>query len=268
MDMAARHNVTREGAPAGRPIVFAPGFGCDQGIWRLVAPRFAADHPVVLFDHIGAGGTDPAAYSKVRHATLDGYAQDVLDLCRELELADVVYVGHCVSAMIGVLAAGRAPDLFAALVLINPSPRYMNDGGYVGGFGAAEIESLLAAIARDYAGWSTAMAPAIMGRPDRPELGEELTASFDRTDPEIAARLARVMFLSDNRSDLRATPTPTLVLQCANDLLAPAGVGEYVRDHMPHASLVPLEAAGHCPSLSAPDETTAAIERFLTTLGG
>jgi sigma-B regulation protein RsbQ len=266
MDIAVRHNIQSEGPPTGQPMLFAHGFGCDQNMWRFVAPRFAADHRVVLFDHVGAGGSDPATYDKVRHATLDGYAQDVLDICRELELQDVIFVGHSVSAMIGVLAAARAPELFEALVLVGPSPRYMNDGDYVGGFDAADIEELLASLASNYLGWSATMAPAIMGRPDRPELGEELTASFCRTDPDIARRFARVTFLSDNRSDLRGVRTPTLVLQCSNDVLAPVSVGEYVRDHMPHASMVLLEATGHCPNLSAPDETAEAIARFLKTL--
>jgi sigma-B regulation protein RsbQ len=254
------------GPDDGRPMLFAHGFGCDQNMWRLVAPRFADEHRVICFDHVGAGGSDSANYDKARHSSLDGYAQDVLEICRELELRDVVFVGHSVSAMIGVLAAAREPELFAALVLVGPSPRYMNDGDYVGGFDAADIDDLLASLESNYLGWSATMAPVIMGNSDRPELGEEHTASFCRTDPEIARRFARVTFLSDNRTDLRRVRTPTLVLQCTNDVIAPVSVGEYVRDHMPNASMVLLEATGHCPNLSAPEETTAAIRQFLATL--
>jgi sigma-B regulation protein RsbQ len=267
MDVATRHNVKVDGPATGRPMLFAHGFGCDQNMWRYVAPRFADEYRVVCFDHVGAGGSDSANYDKVRHSSLDGYAQDVLELCRELELNDVIFVGHSVSAMIGVLAAAREPGLFSALVLVGPSPRYMNDGDYVGGFDAADIDDLLASLAGNYLGWSAAMAPVIMGNPEKPELGQELTESFCRTDPEIAHRFARVTFLSDNRSDLRRVRTPTLVLQCRNDVIAPVSVGEYVRDHMPNASMVLLDATGHCPNLSAPDETTEAIQRFLKTLG-
>ena len=244
-------------------MLFAHGFGCDQNMWRLLAPRFVADYRVVLFDHIGAGGSDLSAYDERRHSSLGGYAEDVVAICRGLELRDVIFVGHSVSAMIGVLAAASCPELFDKLVLVGPSPRYINEEGYVGGFGADDIEDLLASLDSNYLGWSAAMAPAIMGRPDRPELGEELTASFCRTDPELARRFARVTFLSDNRADLRRVQVPTLVLQCSQDVIAPVSVGEFVRDEMPSATLVLLDATGHCPNLSAPEETADAIEQFL-----
>ncbi len=262
MDAATRHNISVSGLPEGRPMVFAHGFGCDQNMWRLVAPAFADRYRVVLFDHVGAGGAQ-APYDPQRYSSLRGYAADVLDICRELDLHDVVFVGHSVSAMIGVLAAARRPELFASLILVGPSPRYIDDGGYVGGFAAQDIEDLLTSLESNYLGWSAAMAPAIMGNPERPDLGAELVDSFCRMDPEIARRFARVTFESDNRADLARVSTPTLVLQCMNDVIAPVAVGEYVRDAMPNASLVLLNATGHCPNLSAPAETTAAIKEFL-----
>ena len=246
-------------------MLFAHGFGCDQNMWRYVAPAFADRYQVVLFDHVGAGSTDPTSYDPERHDSLQGYAEDVVEICDALGLRDVVFVGHSVSAMIGVLAHVARPDLFAALVLVGPSPRYINDEGYVGGFGRPDIEELLGSLESNYLGWSSAMAPMIMGNGDRPELGQELTASFCRTDPEIARQFARVTFLSDNRKDLGAVSVPTLVLQCRDDVIAPMEVGGYVHDAIPGSVLTVLEATGHCPNLSAPDETTAAIEAFLST---
>jgi sigma-B regulation protein RsbQ len=244
-------------------MVFAHGYGCDQHMWRHVAPRFEDDFRVVLFDHVGAGGSDLAAYDPDRYSSLRGYAEDVLDICRELDLHDVVFVGHSVSAMIGVLAAAADPGRFAKLVLVGPSPRYINDEDYVGGFAANDIDELLESLESNYLGWSSAMAPVIMGNADRPELGAELTQSFCRTDPDIARRFARTTFLSDNRTDLRVVEVPTLVLQCSDDVIAPVSVGEYVRDAMPNATMVLLDATGHCPNLSAPDETADAIAAFV-----
>jgi sigma-B regulation protein RsbQ len=263
VSVLARNNVNVHGNPDGRPMLFAHGFGCDQNMWRWVTPAFEESHRVVLFDHVGAGGSDLTAYEPERYASLDGYTEDVLEICRELDLRDVIFVGHSVSAMIGVLAARREPGRFARLVLVGPSPRYVDDVEYVGGFSHEDIEGLLEALESNYLGWSSAMAPVIMGRPDRPELGAELTNSFCRTDPEIARDFARVTFLSDNRADLGEVRTPTLVLQCSDDIIAPDAVGEFVHRAMPNSELVRLRAVGHCPNLSAPEETVAAIKAFL-----
>ena len=246
-------------------MLLAHGFGCDQHMWRHVAPRFEDRYRVVRFDHVGAGGSDTSAYDPARYGDLDGYADDVVQLVRELDLRDVVFVGHSVSAMIGVLAAIREPERFAHLVLIGPSPRYLDDptDGYVGGFGADDIEGLLASLGANYLGWSQAMAPVIVGNPDRPELGAELTESFCRMDPEIQERFARATFLSDNRADLDQVTTPCLVLQCSDDVIAPDAVGRYVHEHLAQSTFVQLEATGHCPNLSAPDETADVIERYL-----
>jgi len=245
-------------------MLFAHGFGCDQNMWRFVAPAFAEDFRIVLFDHVGAGGSDASAFDRDRYATLQGYADDVLEICHELDLTDVVFVGHSVSAMIGVLAAVAEPERFGRLVLVGPSPRYIDDEGYAGGFTCEDIEGLLESMDSNYLGWSGAMAPVIMGNADRPELGDELTNSFCRADPEIARHFARVTFTSDNRADLPRMRTPSLVLQCADDVIAPDAVGEYVDRQLPDSRLVRLRATGHCPNLSAPEETVGAIEAFLT----
>jgi sigma-B regulation protein RsbQ len=259
-----RNNVVVHGVPEARPMVFAHGFGCDQNMWRHVWPAFADDHRVVLFDHVGLGGSDAGAFDPTRYATLRGYAQDVLEICHELDLSDVVFVGHSVSSIIGILAAIEEPELFGRLVLVGPSPRYIDDADYRGGFSREDIDELLASMESNYLGWSRAMAPVIMGNGDRPELGEELTNSFCRADPEIARHFARVTFLSDNRGDLGQVAVPSLVLQCSHDAIAPAAVGRYVDDRLPDSRLVMLEATGHCPNLSAPDETIAAIRSFLS----
>jgi sigma-B regulation protein RsbQ len=258
-----RNNVVLRGREDGPPMLFAHGFGCDQNMWRYVWPAFAHEYRIVLFDHVGAGGSDFRAYDRVRYSSLHGYADDVLGICRELALSGVVFVGHSVSAMIGVLAAIEEPQRFARLVLIGPSPRYINDDGYAGGFTRDDIDGLLESLESNYLGWSSAMAPVIMGNADRPELGDELTNSFCRADPEIAAQFARVTFLSDNRTDLARVRTPSLVLQCSEDAIAPQTVGEYVQRHLPDSRLVELQATGHCPNLSAPEETVAAMREFL-----
>jgi sigma-B regulation protein RsbQ len=263
MEVLRRNNVTEHGLPSGPPMLFSHGFGCDQNMWRLVAPAFEENHRVVLFDHVGAGSSDLTAYDRRRYGSLEGYAEDVLEICEALDLTGVTFVGHSVSAMIGVLAALRAPDRFAKLVLVSPSPSYIDDGDYVGGFGRADIEELLESLDSNFLGWSSAMAPVIMGNPDRPELGEELTNSFCRTDPDIARHFAHVTFLSDNRGDLPRVRIPTLILQCADDAIAPQSVGAYVHEQIAGSELVLLDAVGHCPNLSAPEETVAAIKAFL-----
>ncbi len=262
-----RNNVVVLGPDDAPVVVLSHGFGCDQNLWRLVAPVLAADFRVVLFDHVGSGKSDMSAWDAERYSALDGYAEDVLALCRDLDLREVVFVGHSVSAMIGVLAVAADPARFAKLVLLAPSPRYVDDGDYRGGFSAADIDELLESLESNYLGWSAAMAPVIMGNPDRPELGEELTNSFCRTDPDIARVFARATFLSDNRDDLAAVRLPTLVVECARDAIAPAGVGTYTRSRIPGARLVTLDADGHCPQLSAPAATTAAIAAFAAVPG-
>jgi sigma-B regulation protein RsbQ len=262
VDVHAQHNITESGVPDGRPMVFAHGFGCDQNMWRLLAPAFERTHRVVLFDFVGAGGSR-TPYEPAKYATLEGYAADVVEILRGLDLSDVVLVGHSVAAVIGALASVEAPELFESLVMVGPSPRYIDDDPYVGGFDEPAIRGLLEALRSNYLGWSSTMAPLIVGNPERPELGEELTASFCRMDPEIAEGFATATFLSDHREVLPQVSVPTLVLQCRDDVIAPVSVGEYVAGAIPRSELALLDATGHCPHLSNPDETIAAITAFL-----
>jgi sigma-B regulation protein RsbQ len=260
----ARHNVHTFGK-GEVPMVFAHGFGCDQNMWRFITPAFENNYRIVLFDYIGHGKSDASAYDRSRYETLDGYASDVLEICAALDVRHGVFVGHSVSAMIGALVTARDPDRFDTLVMIGPSPRYINDTDYVGGFTRPDIDELLESLESNYLGWSSTMAPVIMGRPDRPELGQELTNSFCRTDPAIARQFARATFLGDNRDDLSRVPARTLVLQCSQDVIAPDEVGRYVHRRLPNSVLVNMRATGHCPNLSAPDETIAAMRAFLAS---
>jgi sigma-B regulation protein RsbQ len=263
MSVRTRNDVRVSGLTGARPIVFAHGYGCDQNMWRFLTPDFEVDHQVVTFDHVGFGHSELAAYDPARYDSLRGYADDLVEVMRDLELTDAVFVGHSVSAMIGVLAHQRAPELFGAMVMVGPSARYVDDGEYVGGFSRAAIKDLLDNLDANHLGWSAALAPVIMGNPDRPELAEELTNSFCRTDPTVARQFARVSFLSDNRADLPGVDVPTLVLQCSEDVIAPETAGRYVHEHIPGSSFTQLAATGHCPHLSAPEETTAAIRAWL-----
>ncbi|MEP6715886.1 MAG: alpha/beta hydrolase [Terriglobia bacterium] len=262
MTAATRNSVTTHGS-GQTPIVFAHGFGCDQNMWRYVEPAFRSRYLTILFDHVGAGHSDPAAWDPAKYRSLDGYATDVLEILTELALPPAIFVGHSVSAMIGVLAAIRRPELFSHLILVGPSPCYINSGDYTGGFNREDIEGLLEVLDSNYLGWSSTMAPVIMGNADHPELGQELTESFCRTDPAIARHFARATFLSDNRADLARLRTPVLILQCAEDAIAPTVVGEYVHRSLPNSRFVQLQATGHCPNLSAPEETAAAINDYL-----
>jgi sigma-B regulation protein RsbQ len=263
VDVLTRNNVTVSGDPSAQPMVFAHGFGCDKNMWRFVVPAFESTHRCVAFDYVGFGESDHSAWDEERYATLDGYARDLLEICLELDLVDAVFVGHSVSSMIGVIAANAEPERFDRLVLVGPSPRYIDDDGYVGGFSREDIAGLLESLESNYLGWSSTMAPVIVGNPERPELGEELTNSFCRTDPAIAAHFARVTFLSDNREDLARVRARSLVLQCSEDAIAPQTVGEFVHERIPDSELVLMRATGHCPNLSAPDELISAIRSFL-----
>jgi sigma-B regulation protein RsbQ len=264
VDVRIRHHVVETGPPAAPVVMLAHGFGCDQHMWRLVRPRLAEIFRVITFDLVGSGRSDRTAWIAERYSSLDGYAHDVAELCRETDLRDVMFVGHSVSAMIGVLAARLEPDRFTKLVLVTPSPCYIDDGDYRGGFTRADIDELLESLSDNYLGWSATIAPMIMGNPERPELGEELTNSFCQMDPQVAEVFARATFLSDNRADLATVHVPTLVLQCTQDVIAPPEVGAFVHAHIPGSVLVTLNATGHCPQLSAPVETADQIIAFGT----
>ncbi|MFD8521194.1 alpha/beta fold hydrolase [Streptomyces capillispiralis] len=267
MSIHRRNNIRVTGRPSGRTVVLAHGFGCDQNMWRLVEPALARENRVVLFDYVGAGRSDLSAWQEERYSSLHGYARDVVEVCEELDLRDAVFVGHSVSAMAGVLAQAEAPERIGSLVMVCPSPCYIDDEGYRGGFTEQDIDELLESLESNYLGWSVAMAPVIMGNPDRPELGQELTNSFCATDPDIARVFARTTFLSDSRKDLAGVSVPTLILECEHDAIAPREVGAYVHSVIPGSELVTLAATGHCPQLSAPEATASAISAFVSGLG-
>ena len=262
MSVYRRNNVRVHGT-GQRTMVFGHGYGCDQNMWRYVAPAFEDKFRTVLFDQVGSGGSNVAAYDPSKYASLSGYADDLVEICDELRIQDAVFVGHSVGAMIGVLASIKAPRLFEKLILVGPSPRYIDDGDYVGGFSADQIAELLEFLGKNHMGWSEAIAPVIMGNADRPELGEELKDSFCRLDPFIARDFARVTFTSDNRADLPKVAVPTLILQCSEDFVASEVVGSYVHQQIPNSRLVQLQATGHCPNLSAPDEVIEAIRAYV-----
>jgi len=257
-----RNNVKINGN-GSQPMMFAHGFGCDQQSWQFITDAFADHYKIILFDYVGAGHSDLSAFDPEKYSSLEGYAQDVLDICEDLDLRNVIFVGHSVSSMIGILAANKNPEYFEKLILIGPSPRYLNDEEYFGGFDRKDLESLFEFMDSNYLGWSSTMAPAIMGNPERPELGQFLTTSFCTTDPDIARSFARATFFSDNREDLEKVSKPSLTLQCSNDIIASERVGEFVRQHTPGNTLYQMKATGHCPHISAPEETIKAIKEFL-----
>ena len=262
MDVVQRNNVKVVGT-GPRTLMFAHGYGCDQNMWRHVTPAFAAEYTLVLFDYVGAGLSDPAAFNRTRYSTLHGYAQDVLDIIDALHLEKITFIGHSVSSMIGALASIQRPDVFENLIMVGPSPCYINHGEYKGGFERADIEDLLQMLDSNHLGWSAMMAPIIMGNADRPDLAGELEGSFCRTNPMFAQHFARVTFLSDNRADLEQVTTRTLILQCDQDAIAPAAVGLHVHHAVPNSKIVRMDANGHCPHLSAPGKVTEAILNFL-----
>ncbi len=248
-----------------QPLMFAHGFGCDQNMWRLVTPAFEQDYRIILFDYVGSGKSDLQAYSAERYGDLNGYARDVLDICAELELTRVVFVGHSVSGVVGMLASIREPERFDRLILVGPSPCYINDPpAYVGGFERADIEGLLDVMEKNYIGWANFLAPVVMKNQERPELTRELEESFCSTDPRIARRFAEATFFSDNRSDVPRVTIPSLIMQCSEDAIAPLGVGDYLHRHLPQSTLRVMKATGHCPHMSHPDETIQIIKEYLT----
>ena len=260
--ISSRNNVRVFGSGT-QPMLFAHGFGCDQNMWRYLTPAFEEDYKIILFDYVGAGKSDKTQYNQERYSDLHGYAQDVLDICEALQLKDTIFVGHSVSSMIGLLAAIDHPEYFSSLIMLGPSPSYINEGEYKGGFEKKDLEGLLDTMEKNYIGWANFLAPAIMANSDKPELGQELTDSFCSTDPVIARKFAEATFFSDNRQDLQKNRLPVLVLQCSEDIIAPTEVGEYLSKHLPHSTVRQMKATGHCPHMSHPDETIQFIKEYL-----
>lgn len=262
MDVVKRNNVRVLGQGT-HTLLFVNGFGCDQTIWRYLTPAFSKQFRLVLYDHVGSGLSDAAAYDPIKYTSLEGYALDLLEICQKLNLQQVTLVGHSVGAMIGMLAAIQEPGRFRQLLLLCPSPCYLNEGSYHGGFERRDLEEMLAFMDKDFVGWADYITPFIMGNPDRPSLTAELAHSFCQNDPTIARQFARVTFLGDNRADLTQCRTPCLLVQCAEDIIAPLEVGDYLRETLPDAQLITLPVAGHCPHVSAPSETLDALETFM-----
>ncbi|AQT94835.1 alpha/beta fold hydrolase [Pseudomonas azotoformans] len=262
MDLLHRNNVSVMGNGTST-LVFSHGFGCNQAMWNYLAPHFLERFRVVMYDLVGAGLSDLGAFDKAKYGTLEGYARDLSEIIEAYAVGPVILVGHSVSAMIGALADRLAPGRISAHVMIGPSPRYIDEDGYVGGFKRGDIEDLLDTLDSNYLGWSSAMAPVIMGAPDQPALGEALTESFCRTEPEIAKQFARVTFMSDNRQDVIGLATPVLILQSTDDLIAPVAVGEYLHSVLSHSRYCLVENIGHCPHMSAPQACAAAMDDFL-----
>lgn len=262
-DVLKRNHVNVLGPEDAQPMLLAHGFGCDQNMWRFLVPAFKKDYRLILFDYVGSGRADTSAWDPRRYSTLEGYATDILEIIAALDLRDVVFVGHSVSSIIGILAANREPDRFADLILVGPSPRYINEAGYHGGFDADDIDGLLETMDKNFIGWAGFLAPIVMKNPDRPELTEELQRSFCSTDPGITRSFAQVTFTSDNREDLGKVTVPSLIMQCSDDAVAPAEVGDYMRQNLPGSDFVQMKATGHCPHISHPEETIEIIRKRL-----
>jgi sigma-B regulation protein RsbQ len=262
MNIIRRNNIKISGS-GERTMIFAHGYGCDQNVWRHLLPAFEKEYQVIVFDHVGSGESDLAVYDRVKYGTLHGYAEDLLEICETLEIKDPIFVGHSVSCMIGALAAIKNPDLFHSLIFLGPSPSFINEENYIGGFDRATINSVLESLDNNFVEWSKTMAPLIMGNLDKPELSQELVTSFCRSKPDIAKHFAQVTFLADHREDVRKVLVPTLLLQCSNDSLAPVQVGDFLHRNVPENDLVHLTATGHCPHMSAPKETILVMKGWL-----
>jgi len=262
MRVHTRHKVSVSGQ-GNATMIFAHGFGCDQAMWRLMAPTFEERFRVVKYDLVGSGGSDLSAYDRDKYGSLHGHAADLLEIVDACAEGPVIFVGHSVSTMIGLLATIEAPERFAAQIMIGPSPCYINDGDYVGGFCRSDIDELLDTMDANYLGWSSNLAPVIMGAPGQPQLTEELANSFCRNDPDIARHFAKVTFLSDHRADVPRSTTPALILQCSDDLIAPRTVGDFLHRELPRSTLHIIDNIGHCPHMSAPSASSREIDDFL-----
>ncbi|WP_188035309.1 alpha/beta fold hydrolase [Pseudomonas sp. EZ-C24] len=265
MTLQKRNNVNISGSGSAT-LILSHGFGCDQTMWKLLLPHLASRFRVISYDLVGAGQSDLAAYEPEKYSSLWGYASDLNELIDAYAEGPVILVCHSASAMIGTLAQRQQPGRVAAMVMIGGSPSYIDSGDYAGGFLAEEVDALLEAIDDNYQGWSTTMAPVLMGEPGEPALGEELLSSFKRTDGQIARHFARVIFLADHRADVVGLDTPTLILQCTRDPVVPVAVGKYLNRVLPNSQLSLIEGMGHYPQLSAPSACTAAIDGFLAQL--
>ena len=261
-NIIVRNNVTILGQ-GDQPLIFAHGFGCDQNMWRFITPAFMDKYKIILFDYVGSGNSDINAYSSEKYQSLQGYVQDLLDIIETLSLQNSIFVGHSISAMIGLLASIQHPDYFKKLIMIGPSPCYLNDDGYRGGFERSDIAELLDMMEMNFTGWASYMAPIAMSNPEQPALTQELKQTFIAADPIIAKEFAEVTFLSDHRSELPKVSVPSLIIQCSEDSIVPISVGDYLHQHLKNSTLQLMEAKGHYPHISHPNETIQCIADFL-----
>ncbi|TFF36272.1 alpha/beta fold hydrolase [Pseudomonas sp. RIT623] len=266
MTLQKRNNVHIAGS-GSTTLILSHGFGCDQSMWRCLLPHLVTRFRVVTYDLVGAGQSDLAAYAAEKYASLWGYATDLNELIEAYAVGPVIVVGHSVSAMIGVLAERQRPGRLAGLVMIGGSPCYIDSPGYTGGFAPDEIQALLTTLDDNYLGWSSSMAPTLMGTPGQPLLQAELTSSFCRTDAQIARHFARVIFLCDHRQEVSGLPVPTLIVQCTGDPVVPLAVGEYLHRVLPDSQLSLIDNMGHYPQLSAPGACAAAMDAFFAGHG-
>lgn len=260
-----QNNVTQSGIDNGPAMIFVHGFGCDQSMWREVAPKFAEGHRVITYDLTGMGQSDLSAYDPHRYGDLRAHAEDLRGIVDALRLDEVVLVGHSVGATIALLAAIEVPEKISRLVLISPSPCFVDDAvsSYRGGFSREDLEGLIAFLDENHMGWSAQMAPTIVGQPEGAVATDELTQSFCRTDPKIAQHFARVTFLSDERKAFEHATRPSLILHCKHDALVPMEVAEWMKDRTPMVTLELLDATGHCPHMTVPHDVVAAMQTYL-----
>jgi sigma-B regulation protein RsbQ len=264
MDILTRNNVNISGKGT-QPMLFAHGFGCDQTMWGHITPAFEEHYKIILFDYVGCGKSDKSCYDPADYSSLDGYAQDIIDICHALSLRDIIFVGHSVSGMIGMLAAKLEPHRFSRIIMLGPSACYINDPHYKGGLEREMVDGILATIDAGTHDWAYNLAPVIMGNPDRPELAAELSTLFCELDPKVASQFARATFLSDNRPQLAALKVPTLIMQCSEDIVAPEAAGSFIHRSIPGSTMVKLQATGHVPQVSAPMETISVMKGYLGT---
>jgi len=258
-----RNNINISGK-GKKPIIFAPGFGCDQTVWKDVLPAFEEDYQVILFDYVGFGGSDISAFNSVKYGKLSGYVQDVLDVCAVLDLKEAIFVGHSVSSMIGLLASNAEQSYFSHLIMIGPSPCYLNDPpDYYGGFEKEDLENLIDMMEKNYIGWANVFSSTLINNAERTDAAKELEDRFCSTDPLIATTFAKACFFTDSRQDITKAKVPSLILQCTEDIIAPKGVGEYLKRNMPNSEITYMNTSSHCPHISDPDETILSIKNYL-----
>lgn len=262
-----RHAITIEGT-GDDLVLFAHGYGCDQTVWQRVRPAISALTTTVAFDITGAGLSDLSHFQPHgRHSSLEGYACDLIEVCEALDTRSITLVGHSVSAIIGVIAAVKKPDLFDSLVLVAPSACYLNLRDYQGGLDEQQLAGLMELMGSNFSNWADVVTPIIMGNPDRPALATELSHSFCRWNEAAAKHFAYLTFMSDCRSYLPLVKPDCLIIECIDDAIAPRSAVAHLHGALPRSAAVKLQAQGHCPHVSAPQETAQAITRHLRSRG-